>query len=642
MKVVTVIPLQKGVFKENLTYFSSKTVQTGDVVEINIRKKNALALVIGAEDLEEAKSDIKRANFNLRKIIAVKERSIFRSEYIDSILSASNYFASKHSDTMSTLVPAIFKEEYDKTEKLTFQNLQQHQRDNLKSEKLLLQDTTEGRYGYYKTLIRSSFAQKKSVFIILPTYADIENLKKQLKKGVDKFTFVLHSKESKKKLMESIKEILTSEHPVLILGTAPYLAINRKDISTIIVERENSIAYRTLSRPYLDLRIFAEIFASRIGAKFILADTLLRYETLVRKDTTFSSVHSVNFRYKLRINFDVIDANTPPEGKFKVLKDETLERITKALERKKNVFVFTLRKGLATETICRDCGNSVLCADCTSPLVLYKNKKGDKRIFMCNRCNKEKSPETLCSHCGSWNLYPLGIGVDTVVEELKKTFPNRKIYKVDKEHTSTATKVKKEIEKFEKEKNGAILVGTQLAFPYFNEKIPLTVIASLDSLWSIPNFRITEKVLWIIFSMIENTKNVLMLQTKNLKEELLKAVKKENLSSYVKGQLKERANLEYPPYKRFIKIIHLGDQEDSEKARDFLKSFFKDYSPIIFPGFPPKIKGKYVTNALIKKETYNWSLPELDHNIKTDQKLLDKLLSLPPSFSVQVDPDSLL
>jgi hypothetical protein len=33
----------------------------------------------------------------------------------------------------------------------------------------------EDRFSFYKTLIRSSFAEKKSIFIILPTEKDIEN-----------------------------------------------------------------------------------------------------------------------------------------------------------------------------------------------------------------------------------------------------------------------------------------------------------------------------------------------------------------------------------------------------------------------------------------------------------------------------------
>ena len=69
MKIVNVIPLKKGVFKNDLTYFTSKNIDRGNIVKITLRGKEILGLVLSTEDVSGAKINIKDLNFNLKKIL---------------------------------------------------------------------------------------------------------------------------------------------------------------------------------------------------------------------------------------------------------------------------------------------------------------------------------------------------------------------------------------------------------------------------------------------------------------------------------------------------------------------------------------------------------------------------------------------
>ena len=60
------------------------------------------------------------------------------------------------------------------------------------------------------------------------------------------------------------------------------------------------------------------------------------------------------------------------------------------------------------------------------------------------------------------------------------------------------------------------------------------------------------------------------------------AVKNENLVSFIREELEDRKNLGYPPYKRFIKITHIGNKEDTLKAKKLLEELLKEYKPEIF------------------------------------------------------------
>lgn len=647
MKIVTVIPLEKGAFRENLTYFSSKNIPDGSIVTVPIRNKQILGLAVSSEKATDTKSDIKNLAFNLKKITEVKENSIFLKEYIESTLDISKYFATRKNDAIVTLIPSIFREEYDKISKIKNEDytialpLPRGGLGgvNIKKEKLLFQYPLEDRISFYKTLIRGSFAEKKSVFIVLPTEIDIEIFSKTLSKGIENFSFSMYAGLGPKKILKKFDEIVTSSHPVLVFGTAPFLSIPRRDFGTIILEHESSNAYKMMNRPYFDLRSFVELYASKISAKLILGDSLLHFETIARKEMdNFSEVHPLSFR----LNFEgEIKIPEKKEEKFKVLTDDTAQEIQEVITKKESVFIFSLRKGLATETLCRDCNEPVMCTKCSVPVVLYLSRDGKKRMFACNRCNTEKDPETRCLNCNSWNLMPLGIGTDTVFEEAQKLFPETKIFKLDKESAKTTKGAIKIIKEFE-ENPGSILVGTEMALLYIKEPVTLSVIASFDSLWSVPSFKMNEKIIQLIFSIISKTKDKLIIQTKNKQDPAIHAVETENILSFVREELEDRKNLGYPPFKRFIKITHMGNKEDSIHTKKALEEVFKDYDPEIFSGFVSKIKDKYVTNMLIKIDTKKWSLPELSTNSKIDEKLLEKLLLLPREFSVNIDPENIL
>jgi primosomal protein N' (replication factor Y) len=181
-----------------------------------------------------------------------------------------------------------------------------------------------------------------------------------------------------------------------------------------------------------------------------------------------------------------------------------------------------------------------------------------------------------------------------------------------------------------------------MTFFYLKNKVPLSIIASFDSLWSIPNFKMSEKIIHIILSIAKNTTSKFIIQTKNDNDKSITAIKSLNLLSFIREELEDRKALGYPPFKRFIKITYLGDKEETQKARNLLEEIFKEYSVEIFSGFVGQMKEKYVTNALLKLELKNWSLPCLSIDSTIDEKLFTKLLNLPPSFEIFVDPEDLL
>ncbi|MEI6660221.1 MAG: hypothetical protein WCK91_02255, partial [bacterium] len=513
----------------------------------------------------------------------------------------------------------------------------------------------DDRLGFYRTLIREAFANKESIFNIVPTKYDNDFYREQLARGNEEDVFPFHTDMSKKALIHDYNQAITLDHPILIIGTGVFISIPRSDIATIIIERESSDTYKQQMRPYIDVRTFAEVFSSLKKTKLIYSDTLLRPETLYRHEIgELGEVHSPIFRLSeverkivvdMKEEFEKKKKENKKDKSFTVLSDTTRAMITYAVERGESVFLYSLRKGLAPVTACNDCGHTLLCPDCDTPVVIYTTRrkvndtKDPPRIFMCNKCGRKDATEVRCPKCASWNLTPLGIGTDRVYDEVRELFPKVNIIQVDKESTQNDKEATDEISKFSHD--GGILIGTEMVFSYLHSQVDHSAIVSLDGLLSIPSFNITQKVLHIIEKMHSMTKRNLIIQTRIPENQVLGQILSGNVLPLYREDLKERKEYGYPPFKRLIKISFSGNKADTESSRLYLNDTLAKYEPQIFSAFVSKVKNQYITNTIIKVDPELWQKPISDKST-IEEDLLRKLYLLPPSFSINVDPEDLL
>jgi len=650
MFIATVIPIQKSLQKEFLTYFSLHDIPLGTVVTIPIRSKTIDAIVVSMDDARSMKSELRKQDFQLKKIISIKGQSPFTPAFFTACERMAYYTVSSTGTLIKTLLPAVYMENI---RALTVQNKPESQEvtENIKQEKLIFQALTSDRLAFYRTLIREAFAKKQSVFICVPTRADIEQFKNALTKGIEQYVLAFHGDMTKKALISNYNSAVSEPHPVLIIGTGMFLSIPRTDIKTIIVEHESSESYKQLARPYVDIRTFAEVLSGVSKSKLIFGDTLLRPDTLYRHEQgELGEIASPLFRLPETERQIVVDMKNEMDEKgsmkFTVLSEKTRKMIEFALANNESVFLFSVRKGLAGVTVCHDCGHTLLCPSCGTPIVLYgakqvtATKQEIKRVFMCNKCGRKETTETKCPECQSWNLTPLGIGTDRVYEEVKKLFPRANVIQIDKETTPTDKEARNAILEFNK-LSGSILVGTEMAFSYLHTEITHSAIISLDGLLSIPSFNITQKILHIIEKLSYITNRNLVIQTRIPDNQILRNILSGNVLPLYREDLEERKHFGYPPFQRLIKITFAGSKSETEQARTFIEESLGAFDPQIFSAFVGKVRGQYVTNTVIKINPKLWPLPTSSESIR-DTELFQKLSRLPLSFSVNVDPEDLL
>lgn len=625
ISVVECIPLTGSVFKDTLSYFTSLDIPLGAIIKVPLRNRRITALVVAKREATEVKTDIKKAGYALRKIERLETVSSFPPELIQSASRVAQYYAAPIGQTLHVLLPGAILEQIGKIHLISEHNTIENA-----GERFVIQAPAEERFAHYKSLIREEFAKHSSIFFCLPTIEDVKRVKEMIEKGIEPYTFAIHGSLSKKEIRETWNKIMTEKHPVVIVATGTFLSLPRKDIGTIIVERESSRSYKTLRRPFVDFRKFADFLAEETKRNVVWGDTMLRLETINEyKNGSYIELIPVKFRSHIKAEQEIVDmqGKKPAREEFSTVSPALLQLIENTKTKHERLFIFTARKGLASSTVCQDCGRIVL-SQCARPMILHKGDR--ENFFFCPVCKEKRSAKEVCAYCGSWRLMSLGIGTERVEEEIKEKFPKLTLWRLDKESAPTHKRALEIARKFEEHQSG-VLLGTEMALLYLSE-VDNVAVASIDALFSVPDFRINEKILYILLALKEIALKKFVIQTRNPTHPILEYCTRGNLIDFYKIEMNERKSLLYPPYSVIIKIRVSGERSQTEKIMEEIAESVEEYKPNIFPSLPRKPLEKNPLAMVIKVPKEKW----------VDQKLLAALRSLPPHVSIEVDPDNLL
>ncbi len=669
MNVIEIIPIAKGLTTETLSYFSKEALPLGALVTVPLRKKTVQGIVARVNTAASMKGELKRAPFALRKIDSAsatssenlstenapalglikttkKPRQFFLPAFMETAHEAALYYASSTGSVLATLVPDTIMK---RSSTLKTSTISSATTTTVASEIRAVQGDDEERYSSYRSLIRQVFAKKQSVFIMTPTIEDAVRAYGLIEKGIEGYAFLLHNSLPTKKLIETWNKAVSEKHPIVIIATGTFLCIPRPDIGTIIIEKENSRGFKGLRRPYLDLRTVAEMYANKKNIPLIIGDILLRAETLWRQSEG-EILESAPFKFRSlsTAKDSLIDMRQyknaeHPEDRFRVLSTDVESLIRSNKENNESMIILAARRGISPSVICADCQTIVTCNNCSAPVILHKAPRSPdarptpvptpnpKSFFMCHRCGARRPSEEYCKTCSSWKLSTLGIGIDLVAETIKQKFPDVMITQIDSDTTKTQKQAHDAIATFQ-EHPGSILLGTEMMLLYPNKKVHNAAVISLDSLFSIPDFRIQEKMIHTLLTLRSLTTKEFIVQTRRAEEKIFEYALKGNLSDFYRSTIEERKIFSYPPFANLIKITLEGPKE---KIIEEMSAFQKSLEPQtvdIFPAFTHTVRGEYVLHGLMRIPRGTWP----------DTVLSEKLRRAPPHIMINIDPDSLL
>lgn len=638
MFVITVAPIKRGIPADELSYFSRTAVPSGALVRVPLRGRLIPGLVIDSTPAEDHKTELRRAGYVLKKLDRVHATRFFSPAFIAAAIETSRFHATSAGAVIQALFPnALLTGETAGLSKLSAKGPRER-----RDARLVLQAEEAERFATHKSQIREVFARGGSCYFVLPSIQDIEHVYGSLEKGIREYTFILHSGLSRREMKKRWNAVAKNEHPVLIIGTPTFLAVPRSDLECIILEHESSSAYMREGRPHLDMRYFVEAFARHSGARLILGDLFLRIETLHRLEAgELESIMRPKFRLQSTARQSVVDMRAsgeqPATGRIAVCSRMLVDRIEEARAKGGHCFILGVRRGYSPMTVCGDCGTIVSCGRCSAPMVLHKRSaKGDEDerdafVFLCHRCGTEGRSDRTCTHCGGWRLVPLGIGTAQAQEAIEKRFPGITLVRLDRDTVKDHKEAIAKITKFYGTP-GSVLLGTEMAIPYLTEPVSTVAVLSVNSLLTMPDFRMGERVFRLLLSLRERAREHFIIQTRDAETPLFSLATGGNIGEFLREELAERERLGYPPFSTIIKFTFEGKRADGEAIMAEIERIFGIYHPVTFPAFIARVKGKFRLHALIKVPKGAWP----------NEEILSLARSLPSEVEVRVNPESVI
>jgi len=630
MFVTLVTPLIRGTKLESLSYFSSIEYKIGSFVDVPIRGKTQTAIVTEIKPVSTTKTALKAATFSLRKLPNQTDAVVLPESIRNTAIELSRMYPSSIGSILFNLLPPDVSNGSRKYPRTDVGNHDEETTPQLLTAKV------DERYSAYQSFIRSTFAHRGSIMIVVPTGAEINYTVKKLSVGIEERLVVFSPNQTKKQRDESYGRLVDTTTAKLIITTPAFAFLERVDLIAIIIEQSASGHYVTKRRPYLDYREALIKYAKVSGRSILLGDTVPRTEDEVRRReeiylTYGEEAKRIAFSSPLSI---ITQKDKPkPDVPFQLFSKELITSVERALEAKGHVFFYAARRGLAPVVACIDCGNIFRCPDSNTPYSLVRTVKNgeEQRWFVSSTSGRRVPAADVCTHCGSWRLRERGIGIQQVYDEWQAKFPDQEIFIMDNNTAPTAKKAEKIIKDFYAQKSG-VLIGTQIALPYLNQGLAVSAIISLDAARSIPTWRADESLFRLILKLRECTTKEVLVQTRTESDNLMIHATRGAIERFYDDEIALREMLQYPPYSTFILLTWLGSNVSVLELEKPIKASLENFK-VQYYNNPNSTADKTQRHALLR-------IARNDNNLY--QEVLPRIKNLPPYIKIEINPERIV
>jgi primosomal protein N' (replication factor Y) (superfamily II helicase) len=444
--------------------------------------------------------------------------------------------------------------------------------------------TGSGKTEVYLRAVQETLARGKTAIILVPEIALTLWIGRQCRAWFGaKFegVAVLHSALSDVERAREWWRVRNGEARVVV-GTRSAIFAPLENVGLIIVDEEQENSYKQEETPRYHGRDVAIVRAKMEGAPALLGSATPsmetyhharngKYELLTLAsrvaDRALASVEIVD----LREEFQQTHQTSPISAKLHAGIQECLANGTQAL-------VLINRRGYSWSVLCRSCGASVQCVNCSISMTHHKQRNR----LECHYCGSIQQIPKQCPKCQSKYVYFFGEGSEHLEERLRKEFPGARIARLDRDTARTKRQYQETLGAFA---GGAldILVGTQmLAKGHDFQRVTLVGVVSADSSLSLPDFRAAERTFQLLMQVAGRAgrgelAGRVLIQTFYPEHYAIQDAVKQDYVSFVERELHFRRMMAYPPFTSLANVI--VRDTSLEKAIRWSRQLSEYFSP---------------------------------------------------------------
>ncbi len=519
---------------------------------------------------------------------------------------------------------------------------------------LLFGVTGSGKTEVYKKLAEEvkkdgsiRQAQDKQVLFLVPEIALTPQLIAELYSIFGDCLAVWHSKLSEGERVQEWARIQSEEARILI-GARSAVMVPLRNPKLIILDEEHEWTFKNEFAPRFQTHDIVEKIVARFNSKLILGTATPRLESFQKcKTGEWNRVDLPNRVHEVQLpEIEIIDlGNEAKKGNYSPISESLEQELREIFKQKKQAMIFLNKRGFAGSTMCRVCGHTFECPNCTANMKAHQKNPGSGNFepgfakFICHVCGHLENFVSKCPECKAENFQFKGWGTQQVEKELKERFPNIRVFRADADSVSGKQDFEKLMDRFHRGE-ADVLLGTQMIAKGLDfDNVELVGVILADVGLTLPDFRSEERVFQLLTQVSgragrRKKRGRIVIQTFRPEEKIFQFVKKHDSEGFLDWQSELRKKANMPPFSAMAKISF--SYEKKEIAFAEAKKFFNDIKVnlkdrcYLAPAFFPRTHNKYHFHVLIREEN------------KTELIKFLKGIEIPEGAKVDVNPSSLL
>ena len=449
---------------------------------------------------------------------------------------------------------------------------------------LLFGVTGSGKTEVYLRSIQETLARGKTAIVLVPEIALtlwIGRLCRAWFGARHEGVAVLHSALSEVERAREWWRVRNGEARIVV-GTRSAVFAPLENVGLIIVDEEQENSYKQEETPRYNGRDVAIVRAKREAAVALLGSATPSLETFHHARSGKYELLTLSARIEnrplapveivdLREDFQQTHSTSPISVALRRGIEECLANGTQAL-------VLLNRRGYSWFVLCRSCGASVQCSNCSISMTHHKQRNR----LECHYCGSVRAVPKNCPKCDSRYLYFFGEGSEHLEERLREEFPAARVARLDRDTARTKRQYQQTLSAFAA---GAldILVGTQMvAKGHDFRRVTLVGVVSADATLSLPDFRAAERAFQLLTQVAGRAgrgelPGRVLVQTFYPEHYAIRDAARQDYEAFFERELHFRKMMAYPPFTALANIIVRDAQ--LEKAIRWSRQLSEFFAP---------------------------------------------------------------
>jgi primosomal protein N' (replication factor Y) (superfamily II helicase) len=455
---------------------------------------------------------------------------------------------------------------FNAQQKAALESIQNSVNEKQFSVSLLHGVTGSGKTAVYLAAMQAVLESGRSAILMVPEIGLTPAAAANLHQVFGDEVAILHSALSADERAEQWHRIRRGEARIVV-GTRSAVFAPVRDPALIVVDEEHDHSYKQEETPRYHGRDVAVMRGKLSNAAVVLASATPSIESYHNAESKKYKLLELTERVERRPlpEVEVVDMkfDFQQSGEDHIFSRQLIEEVTERLSRGEQALILLNRRGYSSVVLCRSCGETLQCKNCTIALTFHKS--GYR--MECHYCGYRQAVPKVCPSCASEYIFFLGAGSEKVEERLHEAFPQARIGRLDRDTVRTRHDFERVLSQFHAGEIN-LLVGTQMiAKGHDVHGVTMVGVVGADYALGFPDFRAAERTFQLLTQVAGRagrgeTPGKVVLQTYHPDHYAIQFAQRHDYAGFYEKEVRFRRWMHYPPFSALANILVRSDKLD--------------------------------------------------------------------------------